>query len=148
MNPNRYFPVRRQTDMIKGFRDFVLRGNVIDLAVAVVIGGAFQGIVNGLVKDIINPFIGLIGGKPDFSGVYLTIGKSKFMVGDFFNQVVSFLIIASVIYFFVVVPMNRVMARLKPKTVEEPAQKTCPECLSEIPSKAKRCKYCTAAQKK
>lgn len=136
--------------MLKGFRDFIMRGNVVDLAVAVVIGGAFQSIVNGLVKDLINPFIGLIGGKPNFSGVYFTIGKSKFMIGDFLNEVVSFLIIAAVIYFFIVLPMNRIMAKIKPQdeTALKPKEKTCPECLSAIPEKAKRCKYCTAVLKK
>ena len=130
--------------MLKGFRDFLMRGNVVDLAVGVVIGGAFGSIVTALVKDLITPLIGAIGGKPDFSGVYFTINHSKFLVGDFLNAVISFLIIAAVIYFFVVLPMNRMMARLKKGEKVDPTEKACPECLSQIPLKAKRCKFCTA----
>ena len=134
--------------MLKGFRDFILRGNVVDLAVAVVIGSAFTAIVNAFVKDIITPLIAAIGGKPDFSRVYFTVNHSKFMVGDFLNSFISFLIIAGVVYFAVVMPMNKVMARLKRGEKADPADKQCPECLSMIPLKAKRCKYCTAAVSK
>lgn len=130
--------------MIKGFRDFILRGNVIDLAVAVVIGGAFSSIVNALVKDLITPLIAAIGGNPDFSGIYFTINKSKFMIGDFINALISFLIMAGVIYFLVVVPMNKIMARVKRGEKVDPTEKTCPQCLSLVPLKAKRCKYCTS----
>ena len=133
--------------MFKGFRDFILRGNVIDLAVAVVIGAAFNSIVTALVKDLITPLIAAIGGKPDFSGIYFTVNNSRFMVGDFLNAVISFLIIASVIYFFVVMPMNRIMARIKSGEKVDPSEKTCPECLSLIPAKAHRCKFCTAELK-
>lgn len=133
--------------MLKGFKEFILRGNVIDLAVAVVIGGAFGAIVNALVKDLITPFIAAIGGKPDFSGIFFTINGSKFMIGDFLNAVVSFLIIASVIYFFVVMPVNKIMEKMKRGEKVDPTDKVCPECLSSIPLKAKRCKYCTAAVK-
>lgn len=134
--------------MLKGFRDFLLRGNVIDLAVAVIIGGAFGAIVNALVKDLITPFIAALGGKPNFSGIYFTINNSRFMIGDFFNALVSFLIIATVIYFFIVVPMNKVMTSIKRGEKVDPTEKTCPECLSLIPIKAKRCKYCTAVIEK
>lgn len=133
--------------MLKGFRDFIMRGNVIDLAVAVVIGGAFSQIVNALVKDIITPFIGALGGKPDFSGVSFTINNSKFLVGDFLNAVISFTIISAVIYFFIVLPMGKIMAKVKSGEKVEPTEKTCPQCLSSIPIRAKRCKFCTSAVK-
>jgi large conductance mechanosensitive channel len=134
--------------MLKGFRDFVLRGNIIDLAVAVVIGGAFGKIVTALVKDIITPLIGAIGGQPDFSGFTFTINNSKFMIGDFFNELISFLIIAAVIYFLVVIPMNTLMKQLKKGEKKDPTEKACPECLSMVPLKAHRCKFCTAVLKK
>lgn len=133
--------------MLKGFRDFIMRGNVIDLAVAVVIGGAFGNIVSALVKDLITPLIGALGGKPDFSGVYFTVNNSKFLIGDFLNALISFLIIAAVIYFFVVLPMNKLMARIKQGEKVDPSDKTCPECMSLIPAKARRCKYCSAVLK-
>ena len=133
--------------MLKGFRDFLLRGNVVDLAVAVVIGSAFGAIVNALVKDLITPLIGAIGGQPDFSNIVFTINKSEFLVGDFFNALISFLIISSVIYFLVVLPMNSIMKRLKSGEKLDPSEKACPECLSLIPLKAKRCKFCTAVVK-
>jgi len=125
-----------------------LRGNVVDLAVAVVIGGAFGTIVTALVKDIITPFIAAFGGKPDFSKIYLAINGSKFMIGDFVNALISFLIISAVIYFFVVTPMNHIMTKIKKGEKVDPTEKTCPECLSMIPSKATRCKFCTAVLKK
>jgi large conductance mechanosensitive channel len=133
--------------MLKGFRDFILRGNVIDLAVAVVIGGAFNAIVTALVKDLITPLISAIGGNPDFSNIYFTINQSKFMIGDFINALISFLIIAGVIYFLVVTPMNKVMDRIKRKEKNDPAEKECPYCLSMIPVKAKKCKFCTSSVK-
>lgn len=134
--------------MLKGFRDFILRGNVLDLAVAVVIGGAFGKIVDALVKDLITPFIGVFGGQPDFSSLSFSINGSNFMIGDFLNSLISFLIIAAVIYFFVVTPMNRMMATIKKGQKNEPVEKPCPECLSLIPTEAKRCKYCTSIVKK
>jgi large conductance mechanosensitive channel len=133
--------------MLKGFKEFIIRGNVIDLAVAVVIGGAFGAIVNALVRDLITPFIAAIGGKPDFSGIFFTINGSKFMIGDFLNAVTSFLIISAVIYFFVVTPMNKIMAKMKRGEKVDPTDKICPECLSSIPIKAKRCKFCTSEVK-
>lgn len=131
--------------ILKGFRDFILRGNVIDLAVAVVVGSAFNGIVQAFVKDLITPLIAAIGGKRDFSNIYFTVNNSRFMVGDFINALISFLMIATVIYFFMVLPMNRITKAIKEgKEVPEPADRECPECLSMIPKQAKRCKFCTA----
>jgi large conductance mechanosensitive channel len=130
--------------MFKGFKDFLLRGNVVDLGVAVIIGGAFNNIVNALVKDLITPFISAFGGNPDFSGIYFNINKSKFMIGDFLNTMISFLIISVVIYFFIVTPMNKLMEKIKKGEKVDPTDKTCTECLSLIPINAKRCKFCTA----
>ena len=133
--------------MLKGFKDFLLRGNIVDLAVAVVIGGAFGTIVNALVKDIITPLIGAFGGQPDFSNIYFTFNNSKFMIGDFFNALLSFLIISSVIYFLVILPMNNLMNKLK-RGEKIDADKACPECLSLIAIHAKRCKFCTSQLEK
>ena len=130
--------------MFKGFRDFIFRGNVVDLAVAVVIGAAFSQIVNALVKDLITPLIAAIGGKPDFSAIKFELNHSQFMLGDFINALISFIIIAAVIYFLVVLPMNKLMDRLKKGEKVDPDTKTCPECLSAMPTKARRCKFCTA----
>ncbi len=134
--------------MLKGFRDFILRGNVIDLAVAVVIGGAFGSIVTALVKDLITPLVGAIGGNHDFSNLYFTVNDSKFMIGDFINSLISFIIIASVIYFLIVLPMNTLTKKISAGKKVDPSDKTCSECLSLIPIKAKRCKYCTSVLKK
>ena len=132
--------------MLKGFRDFILRGNVVDLAVAVILGAAFNAIVTSLVGDVLNPLIAATIGKPDFSGVILHIGGGQVKVGSFLNAAVSFLIIASVVYFAIVLPMNAVLARMKkPEPPAPPATKTCPECLSEIPLAARRCAHCTQA---
>lgn len=133
--------------MLKGFRDFILRGNVIDLAVAVVIGQAFSAIVNALVKDLITPLLGALGGKKDFFTFAFSINNNKFLVGDFLNAVISFLMIASVIYFLMVMPMNKLAARMKRNEKKDPTEKECPQCLSMIPLKAKRCKYCTSPVK-
>jgi len=130
--------------MLKGFRDFIMRGNVVDLAVAVIIGGAFNSIVQALVKDIITPFIGVFGGVPDFSGLKLNINSSLFLVGDFINQLISFIIMASVIYFAIVMPMNKIMVRINKGEKIDPKTKSCPECLSIVPLQAKRCKFCTS----
>lgn len=134
--------------VVKEFREFVLRGNVVDLAVGVVIGAAFGSIVTALVRDLITPLLAAIGGAPDFSNQAFTIHGSRFLYGDFINAVISFLIIAAVIFFFVVKPVNHLMDRYYRKPKPEPSTKKCPECLSDIPAGAKRCKYCTAAQKK
>jgi len=129
--------------MIKGFRDFILRGNVVDLAVAVIIGAAFTSIVNSVVGDIINPLIAAIVGKPDFSALTLTIHGGVIKYGNFLNAIISFLLMASVVYFFIVVPINHLLARVKgPAAV---TNKTCPECLSEVPLAARRCKFCAQA---
>lgn len=134
--------------MFKDFRKFILRGNVVDLAVAVVVGAAFGAIVTSFVKDLATPLIAAVGGQPNFSNMTFTINNSRFLYGDFINAVVSFIIIASVIFFFVVQPLNKLMARLKPsEEVDSPAERECPECLSGIPAAATRCKYCTAISK-
>jgi large conductance mechanosensitive channel len=134
--------------MLKGFKEFLLRGNVIDLAVAVIIGGAFGALVTALVEDIITPFIGALGGTPDFSNLSFTINNSKFLIGDFLNALISFLIISAVIYFFIVLPMNKIIAGLRRGEKIDPTEQTCPDCLSLIPLKAKRCKFCTTIIKK
>jgi len=130
---------------MKGFKEFILRGNVMDLAVAVVIGAAFTAVVTALVKDLLTPLIAAIAGAPDFSGIALTVNGSKLLIGDFLNAVIAFLMLATVVYFFVVLPMNTLMARLKRGEVAaDPTTKKCPECLSEIPIGARRCAFCTS----
>ncbi len=130
--------------MIREFRDFVLRGNVVDLAVAVVIGAAFGAVVSSLVENMITPLIGAIGGSPSFERLSFTINGSKFGYGAFLNALISFVLIAAVVFFLVVKPLNTLMARLKPgKPVDAPTR-ACPECLSDIPVKARRCAFCTA----
>jgi large conductance mechanosensitive channel len=126
-----------------GFQKFILRGNVVDLAVGIVIGAAFTGVVQSLVKGIITPMIGVFGGIPDFSAWFITINGSRFLVGDFINAVVSFIILALVVYFLVVLPVNTLMDRYKSEPEPAPT-KECPECLSKIPVKARRCLHCTA----
>jgi large conductance mechanosensitive channel len=131
--------------MLKGFKQFVLRGNVLDLAVAVVIGGAFGKIVAGLVADLLMPLAALIGGKPDFSAVNFIVHGTVFKLGDFLNEVVAFLMIAAAIYFFVVAPMNALNERRKRGEVPPaPSTKKCPECLTEVPIAARRCAACTS----
>jgi large conductance mechanosensitive channel len=130
--------------MLTGFKQFMLRGNVLDLAVAVVIGGAFGAVVTALVKDLINPLIAAIVGKPDFSAIVFTINNSKFMIGDFLNALVSFILIGAAVYFFVVLPVNTLTARMRRgEAPADPTTKKCPECLSEVPIAAKRCAFCT-----
>lgn len=131
---------------MKGFRAFLLRGNVVDLAVAVVIGAAFGAVVAAFVKDLVTPLIAAIGGKPDFATLYFTVNNSKFLYGDFFNALIAFLVIAAVIYFFVVVPINALIARSRKEPPADPTTKKCTECLSEIPIGAKRCAFCTQPQ--
>jgi large conductance mechanosensitive channel len=126
--------------MLKGFRDFVLRGNVLDLAVAVIIGAAFSTIVASLTKDIINPLIAALVGKPDFSALVAHVNGGVVTYGNFINAVIAFLLLAFVIYFFLVLPANKLMARVKGP--EAATNKTCAECLSEIPLAAHRCKFC------
>ena len=129
--------------MLKGFRDFILRGNVVDLAVAFIMGAAFNAIVTSLVKDVLTQFIAAIAGKPDFSAVMVKVNGTPIMIGNFLNATISFLIVACVVYFGMVLPMNTLLARFKkPEPEAAPATKTCPECLSEIPVAAKRCAHC------
>ncbi len=129
--------------MLKGFRDFILRGNVVDLAVAVIIGAAFNAIVTSFVKDILTQLIAAVVGKPDFKDVVLMLNGTPIYVGNFLNAVIAFLIVASVVYFAIVLPLNTLLARLKKPEPDAPSpMKTCPECLSEIPLAAKRCAHC------
>ena len=129
--------------MLKGFRDFILRGNVVDLAVAVIIGAAFNAIVTSGVKDILTQIIAAVAGKPDFSGVVVKLNGTPIYIGNFLNATISFLIVTSVVYFGVVLPLNTLLARFKkPEPAAPPATKACPECLSEIPIAARRCAHC------
>ncbi|WCB94253.1 hypothetical protein DSM104299_02983 [Baekduia alba] len=129
--------------MLKEFRQFILRGNLVDLAIAVVIGAAFGAVVAALVKDIITPLIAAIGGQPDFSTLHFTINGSRFEYGDFINAVISFVIIAAVVFFFVVKPINALLDRVQTgEAVDEPTRE-CPACLSQIPYAARRCAFCT-----
>jgi len=131
---------------MKGFKAFLMRGNVIDLAVSVVIGAAFGAVVSALVKDLLTPFIAAIVGKPDFSAITFEINGSKFLIGDFINNVLSFIFVASAIYFFVVLPMNTIVARMRRgQAAPDPTTKACPECLSTVPIAARRCAFCTSA---
>jgi large conductance mechanosensitive channel len=131
--------------MIKGFRDFLMRGNVVDLAVAVIIGAAFTAIVTSFVTNIITPLIAAVVGKPDFSALVFKANGTPILYGAFLNSVIAFLLIAAVVYFIIVVPMNYAMARFKKPAVEEVTTKACPQCLSDIPLAATRCKFCTQA---
>jgi len=129
---------------MKGFKQFLLRGNVVDLAVGVVIGAAFGTVVTALVKGLLTPLIAAVVKQPDFSAISFTINGSKFLVGDFINAIVSFVIIAAAVYFAVVLPMNALMARVQREDKPiQPSTKKCPECLSEIPLDARRCAHCT-----
>ena len=132
--------------MLKGFREFVLRGNVVDLAVGVVIGAAFGAVVTSFTKDLLTPAIAAVVGKPDFSGIALTVNGSKLMIGNFLNALISFLLVATAVYFAVVVPMNALMKRFAPAGPPAAAATTkkCPECATEIPMDARRCPNCTS----
>ncbi len=129
--------------MPKGFKQFILRGNVVDLAVGVVVGAAFGTVVNALVKDLLTPLIAAIARVPDFSGLTFTVHHSRFLYGEFINALISFLLIAAAVYFFVVTPMNALTQRMRKEPPADPTTKKCPECLSEIPIQAKRCSHCT-----
>ena len=129
--------------MFKGFREFIMRGSVVDLAVGVVVGVAFGAVVTGFVKDLLTPLIAAVAGKPDFSGYAFMINGSKFLVGDFLNALISFLLVSLAVYFFIVVPINAMTARFNPPAPVD--KKTCPECLSEIPVAARKCAFCTSA---
>ena len=130
--------------MLTGFKQFLLRGNVVDMAVGIVIGAAFGAVVSGLVKDLLTPLIAAIVKQPDFSGLTFTINGSKFLYGEFINALLSFLIVSAAIYFFVVVPVNALIARSRKEPSADPTTKKCPECRSEIAIDAKRCAYCTS----
>ena len=131
---------------MRGFKAFLLRGNVVDLAIAVVIGVAFAAVVAAFVKDLVTPLIAAIGGQPDFAALYFTINKSKFLYGDFFNAIIAFLINAAVIYFLVVVPYTAMVERSRKEPPADPTTKKCTECLSEIPKDARRCAFCASPQ--
>jgi len=131
--------------MLTGFRQFVLRGNVLDLAVAVVLGAAFGAVITALVKDLLTPLIGALVGKPDFSAVVLTANGSRFLIGDFMNALLAFVLIAAAVYFFVVLPLNALAARKRRgEAPADPTTKKCAECLSEVPIAARRCAFCTS----
>ena len=131
---------------MRGFKAFLLRGNVVDLAIAVVIAVAFATVVTAFVKDLVTPLIAALGGKPDFASLYFTINHAKFLYGDFINVLIAFLIIAAVIYFFVVIPYQAMLARSRKEAPADPTTKKCSECLSEIPVGARRCAFCTSPQ--
>jgi len=128
--------------MLKGFRQFLLRGNVVDMAVGIVIGAAFGAVVSGFVKDLLTPFIAAIVKQPDFSALTFTINGSNFLYGEFVNVLLSFLIIAAAVYFFVVIPVNALIAKSRKEPPADPTTRKCPECLSEIPRDARRCAFC------
>lgn len=128
--------------MFKGFREFVLRGNVVDLAVGVVIGAAFGTVVSSFVKDLLTPLIAALAGKPDFSAFSVQLHGAKFMYGSFLNALISFLLVAAAVYYFVVLPVNALMARYQKKAL--PDKMKCPQCLSDIPIGAHKCAFCTS----
>ena len=130
--------------MLSGFKQFILRGNVVDLAVAVVIGAAFGTVVAALVKDLLTPLIPALVGKPDISAIKFTVNGSGFLIGDFINALVAFILVAAAIYFFVIAPMNAITERRRRgQAPPDPTTKKCPECLSEVPIAARRCAFCT-----
>jgi large conductance mechanosensitive channel len=130
--------------MLAGFKQFIMRGNVVDLAVGVVIGSAFGAVVASLTKDLLTPLIAALVGKPDFSSIQFTINSAVFGVGNFLNAIIAFLLVAAAIYFFVVAPMNALAARMKKDVpAAAPTTKKCKECCSEIPIAARRCAHCT-----
>jgi large conductance mechanosensitive channel len=125
--------------IFEGFKNFILRGNAVDLAVGVVIGAAFSGLVTALVKDLLTPLIGAVAKVPDFSNLFFTLNGSRFMYGELINAFISFLLVATAVYFFVIIPMNAFMVRMNKRI---PTVKKCQECLSDIPAAAKRCSHC------
>ena len=129
---------------MKGFKQFLVRGNVVDLAVGVVMGVAFGSVVAAIVKDLLTPLIAAVVKAPDFSGLYFTLNGSKFLYGEFVNAAIAFVIVATAVYFFVVLPINALIARAKREPPADPTTKKCPECLSEIPIGARRCAFCTS----
>jgi len=143
----RFFHRSRETLRLSGFRKFILRGNVIDLATGVVIGAAFTAVVNGLVNDFLTPLINIpLGNNKDFAKQFFKLGGSKFYYGDFINRVLTLVLIGFALYYFVVLPVNALMERFKPDTDPGKRTKTCPECKSSIPYDATRCAFCTVEQ--
>jgi len=133
--------------LLREFKAFLLRGSVVDLAIGVVIGVAFGNVVTALVKDLFTPLIAAIGAEPDFGGLYFTLNHSRFRYGDFVDTLLTFLIIAAVLFFFVVLPVNRLVALTQGhRPPPEPTTRRCSECRSEIPKDARRCAYCTSPQ--
>ena len=130
--------------MLKEFRQFILRGNLVDLASAVVIGTAFTAVVNALVKDVITPLIAALGGEPDFGRLAFTINGSRFAYGDFLNALLTFLIVAAVVFFLVIKPVNALLERFRPEPKVDQETRECPQCLSDIPVAAKRCAFCAS----
>lgn len=130
--------------MLKGFKQFLLRGNVVDLAVAVVIGVAFGAVVNSFVKDLLTPLIAATVGKPNFSYLVLDLNGAKITYGEFLNALISFLLVAAAVYFFFIVPVNALVSRSKKEPPPDPTLKKCPECLSEVPIDARKCAFCTS----
>jgi large conductance mechanosensitive channel len=132
-------------ETVRGFRSFLLRGNVVDLAVGIVVGAAFTAVVNGFVRAFLTPLVGLaVGASGDFSNEGFRVGKVEFPAGAFFTAVVTFILVAAAVYYFVVLPVNALMARFKPDTDPGTPKRDCPECLSSIPAEARRCAFCTA----
>ena len=129
--------------MLTEFKQFLLRGNVVDLAVGIVVGAAFTSVVNALVADFLTPFIAAIARVPDFSGWFFTLNGSKFMYGHFLNALISFALVAAAVFFFVVKPVNHLVQRARKQEPADPTSKKCPECLSEVPIQSKRCMHCT-----
>ena len=130
--------------MWREFRAFILRGNLVDLAVAVVVGTAFTAVVNAIVKDLITPLIAAVGGEPDFGDLAFTINGSRFAYGDFLNAAMTFVLVATVMFFVVVKPVNALMDALRTEPEVESPTRSCPECLSQIPRAASRCAFCTS----
>ncbi|HPN54884.1 MAG TPA: large conductance mechanosensitive channel protein MscL [Candidatus Moranbacteria bacterium] len=128
--------------MLQEFKKFLLRGNVVDLAVGVVIGASFGTVVTALVSDILTPFISAVAKVPDFSNLVLELNGSKLMYGHFLNAIISFVLVAATIFFFIIKPMNLLISKTKKDPLPDPTTKKCPECLGEIPVKAKRCMHC------
>ncbi len=134
----------RGRGLVGEFKDFILRGNVLDLAIAVVIGVAFGAVVTALVKDLLTPVVAAVFGEPDFSAISFTVNSSKFLIGDFINQVIAFLSVAAAVFFVVIKPVNYLIARRALTPEPESTDRPCPECLSQIPKAASRCAFCTA----
>ncbi len=135
--------MQKQLEILSGFKKFILRGNVVDLAVGVVMGAAFGTVVTALVKDLLTPLIAAIAGVSDFSGMFFTINGSKFLIGDFINALISLVLVSLAVYFFVVTPLNALVVRMHKEPPADPLTKKCPECMSEIPKEATRCAHCT-----